>query len=137
MHNDSTGTVLVIPQFAIKDDDDRRINLSFNDLAETRRTGEPIIYGPGEYEDKRDGDEQDKETDKVLRSAHKLWWRLSTKETAGNYVPNDDAFIHELALPLDDMQLSFTNLFAKENDIELSSLDSSLILMTDSIGPHK
>ena len=137
IHNDSCGTVLVIPQFAIKDDDDKRINLSFNDLAEMRRTGEPVVYGPGEYEDKCDGDEGDKETDKVLRPAHKLWWRLSTKETAGNYVPNDDASVRELALALDDMQLSFTKLLAKENEIELISFDSSPILMTDSIGPHK
>jgi hypothetical protein len=138
VHGDLTGTVLVIPQFAINDEDgDGLLSKSFNDLAEMRRTGEPVVYGPDEYDVKCQGDEENKEVDKVLRPAHKLWWKLSTKETTKEYVPHDEASFRELALALDDMQLSFTKLLAKENEIELVSLDSSPILMTDSIGPHK
>jgi hypothetical protein len=138
IHGDSTGIVLVIPQFAIDDKVDNGIlGKSFNDLAEMRRTGEPVVYGPDEYDVKCPGDEENKEVDKLLRPAHKLWWKLSTKETAKDHVPYDDSSYRELALALDDLQLSFTKLLAKENEIELVSLDSSPILMTDSIGPHK
>jgi hypothetical protein len=62
---------------------------------------------------------------------------LSTKGSAKDYVPYDDASYRELALALDDLQLLFTKLLAKESEIELVSLDSLPILMTDSIGLHK
>jgi hypothetical protein len=138
IHGNSTGTVLVIPQFAIEDKVDNCIlSKSFNNLAEMRQTGEPVVYGPDEYNVKCPGDEENKEVDKLLRPAHKLCWKLSTKETAKDHVPYNDASYRELALALDDLQLSFMKLLAKESEIELVSLDSSPIVMTDSIGPHK
>ena len=138
IQGDASGTVFVIPQFAIKDDDDdSHINLSFNDLAEMRRTGEPVLYGPDEFDENCEGDEKDHVSNDVFRQAHKLWWRLSTKETSNDSSSNNEAVFHELALALDDMQQSFTNLLSPEQRMELYMLDNSPILMTDSIGPDK
>lgn len=138
--DEPTGSVFVIPQFAIETDNDSTatgMNLSFNDLAKMRRTGEPVLYGPDEYDEKCDDDKEEQVSNDVFRQPLKLWWRLSTKEVSNDFSPYDDTAVRELALALDDMQLSFTKHLTDEQGMELYSLDNSPILMTDSIGPDK
>jgi len=138
IQEDTTGSVFVIPQFAIANDGDSSINLSFNDLAEMRRTGEPVVYGPDEYDEDCKDNKDERIANDVFRQAHKLWWKISTKETTKDSSPaSDAASLHDLALGFDDMQQSFIKLLAPEQGMELYSLDNSPILLTDSIGPAK
>ena len=137
IQEDATGAVFIIPQFAIDDENDSRINVSFNDLAEMRRIGGPVVYGPDEYDTGCEDDEEDNDLNEVFKQSDKLWWSLSTKETTKSYDPSDEASIHEVALACDDMQLAFTKLLTEEKEMELVAIDYSPILMIDSVGPKK
>ena len=53
------------------------------------------------------------------------------------YAPYNDAGLHDLALAFDDMQQSFMKLLTPEKGMELFSLDNSPILMIDSLGPDE
>jgi hypothetical protein len=137
IQQDVTGSVFVIPQFAIDGKTDGIPNLLFNDLADMRRTGEDMVHDPEAYNEGCKNENEEQTSNEVFRQAHKLWWKLSSKETTAEYSPYNDAGLHDLALAFDDMQQSFMKLLTTEKDIELRSLDVSPILMTDSLGPDE
>jgi hypothetical protein len=137
IQQDVTGSVFVIPQFAIDGKTDGIPNSLFNDLADMRRTGEHTVHDPDEYNEGCKNENEEQTSNEVFREAHKLWWELSSKETTAEYSPYNDAGLHDLALAFDNMQHSFMKLLTTEKDIELRSLDVSPILMTDSLGPDE
>ena len=131
------ANVFIIPQFGVNDDGDIETSLSISELMEIRNRGTPSIKDPADF-DQGSCEDAVKNPNAVFSAVHKLWWRLTASEIAGEiFAGSIDSWLSDLVIELEKMQTSFATMLTSEMLDNLALVDISPILMVDNMGPHQ
>jgi hypothetical protein len=131
------ANIFIIPQFGGNDDGDIETSLSISELMEIRNRGTPSIKDPADF-DQGSCEDAVKNPNAVFSAVHKLWWRLTASEIAGEiFAGSSDSLLSDLVIELKKMQTSFATMLTSEMLDNLALVDISPILMVDNMGPHQ